>query len=59
VIGLAVAMDAGAVLCLCWSLLGVLRPAAVPGGGDGGRSVAVALIGVSLILLSVPLWSLP
>ncbi|GAA2129180.1 hypothetical protein [Actinomadura napierensis] len=58
-IGLAVAMDAGAVISLCWSVAGVLRPKSVPGGGDGGRSVAVALIGVSLILLSVPLWSLP
>ncbi|MBO2459332.1 hypothetical protein [Actinomadura violacea] len=58
-IGLAVAMDAVATISLCWALAGVLRPALVPGGGDGGRSVAVALIGVSLILLSVPLWSLP
>ncbi|WP_165966330.1 hypothetical protein [Actinomadura sp. 7K534] len=56
--GLAVAMDLAAVGYFAGFLFLVTRRETVP-GGEGGRTVAMILIAVSLALLSVPLWSLP
>ncbi|TDD77877.1 hypothetical protein [Actinomadura rubrisoli] len=68
---LAAVLDAGALLLFGWFLRPLLResrsgsrsgsrtrPERVP-GEDGGGSAGIVLIGVSLILLSVPLWSRP
>ncbi|SFN44622.1 MULTISPECIES: hypothetical protein [Actinomadura] len=56
--GLAVAMDVVAAGFFAWFLVLVTRKRGVP-AGEGGRSVAMVLIAVSLGLLSVSLWSLP
>ncbi|WP_165958878.1 hypothetical protein [Actinomadura sp. KC345] len=56
--GLAVAMDVVAAGFFAGFLLLVARGETVP-GGEGGRSVAMFLIAVSLALLSVSLWSIP
>ncbi|MEO3827156.1 hypothetical protein [Actinomadura sp. B10D3] len=56
--GLAVAMDVVAAGFFAWFLVLVTRRRGVP-GDEGGRSVAMVLIAVSLGLLSVSLWSLP
>ena len=56
--GLAVAMDVVAAGFFVGFLLLVTRGETVP-GGEGGRSVAMLLIAVSMALLSVSLWSIP
>ncbi|WP_165978060.1 hypothetical protein [Actinomadura darangshiensis] len=56
--GLAVAMDVVAAGFFAFFLVLVIRKGTVQ-SDEGGRSVAMALIAVSLGLLSVPLWSLP
>ncbi|GAA0557790.1 hypothetical protein [Actinomadura livida] len=56
--GLAVAMDLAAVGFFAGFLFLVTRRETVP-ADEGGRTVAMILIAVSLALLSVPLWSLP
>ncbi|WP_165970715.1 hypothetical protein [Actinomadura sp. 6K520] len=56
--GLAVAMDLAALGFLAGFLFLVTRRETVP-GDEGGRTVAMILIAVSLALLSVSLWSLP
>ncbi|MEU8800045.1 hypothetical protein [Spirillospora sp. NPDC048819] len=56
--GLAVAMDVVAVGFFVFFLSLVTRRTTVP-ADEGGRSVAMILIAVSLGLLSVSLWSLP
>jgi hypothetical protein len=58
VTGLAVAMDLAALGFLAGFLFLVTRRETVP-GDEGGRTVAMILIAVSLALLSVSLWSLP
>ena len=56
--GLAVAMDLAAAGFFAGFLFLVTRRETVP-GDEGGRTVAMVLIAVSLALLSVPFWSLP
>ncbi|MFD0903694.1 hypothetical protein [Actinomadura sediminis] len=56
--GLAAAMDVAALIFLGWSLAAMRRNRDEP-DGDAGQSAALALIGVSLLLLSIPLWALP
>jgi hypothetical protein len=58
VTGLALAMDIVAAGFFAWFLVLVTRRKTMP-GDEGGRSVAMVLIAVSLGLLSVSLWSLP
>ncbi|WP_218040400.1 hypothetical protein [Actinomadura sp. WMMB 499] len=56
--GLAAAMDVAALISLGWCVTAMRRNRDEP-DGDAGKSAALALIGVSLILLSIPLWALP
>ncbi|WP_433462949.1 hypothetical protein [Spirillospora sp. CA-128828] len=56
--GLALAMDVVAAGFLVSFVVLLTRRSTVP-GDEGGRSVALVLIAVSLALLSVSLWSLP
>ncbi|MGP4023638.1 hypothetical protein [Actinomadura sp. 3N407] len=56
--GLAVAMDVVALGFFVHFLVLVTRRKTVP-ADEGGRTVAMILIAVSLGLLSVSLWSLP
>ncbi len=58
VTGLAVAMDVVAVGFLAFFVVLLTRGRSAQ-GDEGGRSVAMVLIAVSLGLLSVSLWSLP
>ncbi|GAA4242631.1 hypothetical protein GCM10022254_76350 [Actinomadura meridiana] len=58
VIALAVAMDVVAVGFVVWFVALVTRGRTEP-ADEGGESVAVILIAVSLGLLSLSLWSLP
>lgn len=58
VTGIAVAMDVVALGFLAGFLYLVTHRRTVP-GDEGGRTVAMLLIAVSLALLSVSLWSLP
>lgn len=57
--GLAVAMDVVAVGFFAWFAALVTRGRTVPAADEGGRPAAMLLIAVSLVLLSVSLWSLP
>ncbi|WP_157432867.1 MULTISPECIES: hypothetical protein [Actinomadura] len=56
--GLAAAMDVAALIFLGWCAA-VLRRNRDEPDGDAGQSAALALIAVSLVLLSIPLWALP
>ncbi|MFD0689031.1 hypothetical protein [Actinomadura fibrosa] len=58
---LAVLIDAVALLLLAWFARSLVRhdrrrAETVP-GADGGGLTSMVLIGVSLLLLSVPMWS--
>lgn len=55
---LAAAMDVAALIFLGWCAAAMRRNRDEP-DGDAGKSAALALIGVSLVLLSIPLWALP
>jgi hypothetical protein len=52
-------MDVVAVGFLAFFVVLLVRGRGGAHGGEGGRSVAMVLIAVSLGLLSVSLWSLP
>ncbi|MGI5208148.1 hypothetical protein ACQEU6_42075 [Spirillospora sp. CA-108201] len=56
--GLAVVMDVVAAGFLMSFVVLLTRRSGAP-SGEGGRSVAMILIAVSLGLLSVSLWSIP
>ena len=56
---LAVGMDIVAAGFLAFFVVLLVRGRGGAHGDEGGRSVAMVLIAVSLGLLSVPLWSLP